>query len=404
MAGESIDIGRVAKETLVYLTKNRMAITPTNYKNHFEALARAYGLPDAKLNQTSPSPLDFGRAVATRLREIAHTLLHYVRMSHPGEYDTNHKLVEVESQIRKGDDPGALDVARQTVEGVLDVLESNRKTAEAKRDGAFREIIKNLVLTLKSQFKGGGNFLGDIEQYAEKIEELAGGEVENSTLAELARIASGMKSKASSFKTRHEKAQQDFANANSDIEKMREELEVRRAEATTDDLTGVFNRRALNDRLEEVVASYDRYGTDASLVLFDIDHFKSFNDEHGHQAGDEVLQTVGQTVKRYLRRIDFLARYGGEEFVVILPSTDLRNAAAVADKLRSLVEGIQFKYKGVTLNITVSCGVAQVASNDTVKTLMERADAAMYTAKHGGRNCTRTQDDLIDIDSLQAAG
>jgi diguanylate cyclase len=150
-------------------------------------------------------------------------------------------------------------------------------------------------------------------------------------------------------------------------------------EVRTDPLTGVNNRRGLEDALSSHFATMIRYETPFSLAIFDIDHFKRVNDEQGHLYGDGVLQRLAKLFDETVRETDILARYGGEEFVVIMPQTDLEGASVFSDRLRALVEQ--------QLSVTVSGGVAQAVDGDTRDSLLSRADTAMYCAKSAGRNC-----------------
>ncbi len=154
-----------------------------------------------------------------------------------------------------------------------------------------------------------------------------------------------------------------------------------------DPLTGIYNRYAFTRRLESEHARIKRYGSTASVVMADIDHFKVINDTYGHLVGDKVLVEVAQRLKSALRESDFLARYGGEEFVVIMPETSLENALAGAEKMRERIENTDFMVRDQVLGITISCGVAEVAAaaQSTLQAL-DSADRALYQAKRTGRN------------------
>ena len=150
-------------------------------------------------------------------------------------------------------------------------------------------------------------------------------------------------------------------------------------ESRTDPLTGLSNRRALDDSLESLFAMKDRYELTFSLCILDVDHFKKINDEHGHLEGDRVLQEVASMIDNCVRETDVVTRYGGEEFVVLMPSTDLQGANIFAERVRVAVDE--------QLQVTVSGGVAQASASDEPQTLLARADAALYRAKANGRNC-----------------
>jgi diguanylate cyclase (GGDEF)-like protein len=156
----------------------------------------------------------------------------------------------------------------------------------------------------------------------------------------------------------------------------------------TDGLTQIENRRSLNDRLHEMWQHSVRLHEPISLVMCDIDKFKSVNDKYGHQAGDAVLKEFAQLLKAEAREIDRVGRYGGEEFLLILPGTVLDAAVTFAERLREKVEGHTFSYEGGTLCRTMSCGVGS-SPHPRVKdedSLLRAADNALYVAKETGRN------------------
>jgi diguanylate cyclase (GGDEF)-like protein len=160
------------------------------------------------------------------------------------------------------------------------------------------------------------------------------------------------------------------------------------AMARTDALTDLPNRRALEDALKRCVARSARDGTWLALVAIDIDHFKKLNDTYGHAAGDAVLAAVGKALPLKCREGDVPARYGGEEFTLVLPGTDVPGSVVVAERVRRAVEALEIVYEGRTLRVTISVGVAAASGPATqpYSALMARADAALYRAKHSGRN------------------
>lgn len=153
-------------------------------------------------------------------------------------------------------------------------------------------------------------------------------------------------------------------------------------EIRTDPLTGVRNRRALDEALDALFQLKNRYEQPFSLVIFDLDDFKQVNDEHGHITGDRVLRAVAELLDEHVRETDVMVRFGGEEFVVVMPQTDLDGAAQFCERLRKTVE--QNTLAG--LQVTVSGGVAMAEESDNAQTLLSRADAALYDAKAAGRN------------------
>ncbi|ABD89064.1 diguanylate cyclase (GGDEF domain) [Rhodopseudomonas palustris BisB18] len=165
-----------------------------------------------------------------------------------------------------------------------------------------------------------------------------------------------------------------------DLQALALELEIK---ATTDPLTGLFNRGKFDVVLGYELARAERYGNPLSLIVYDIDHFKEVNDAYGHQAGDRVLVQLSAIVSAAIRQTDLLVRWGGEEFVLVLPDTDGATARLVAEKLRQAIEQSGFDLAGT---ITCSFGVSIYVEGDSVDSLVARTDNALYRAKMNGRN------------------
>ncbi len=161
--------------------------------------------------------------------------------------------------------------------------------------------------------------------------------------------------------------------------------------ATTDSLTGLYVRRYFEIRLQEEITRLKRHGEPVSLLMVDIDHFKSVNDTHGHKIGDAVLCSLARTLDNLTRETDYSSRYGGEEFVIILPETPLVEAEEFAKRLRIEIAKTFIKTEGgKELNITVSIGVSGYPDHgESLEDLLHSADAAMYAAKKSGRNCIK---------------
>jgi diguanylate cyclase (GGDEF)-like protein len=170
----------------------------------------------------------------------------------------------------------------------------------------------------------------------------------------------------------------------SDVEAQYHEIVFRMA--ITDGLTNLSNRKQLDNLLSEEIPRAQRHGRDLSLLMFDIDHFKSINDTYGHLTGDTVLRGLAALLQKRLRPNDKLGRYGGEEFCAILPETALPSAAVIADELRSLVAEHPFTAEGKDIRVTVSIGAACLQADMTMEQLYKRADDMLYQAKRSGRN------------------
>jgi diguanylate cyclase (GGDEF)-like protein len=158
--------------------------------------------------------------------------------------------------------------------------------------------------------------------------------------------------------------------------------------ATTDGLTGLYNHRTFQVRLDELLNTSKRYGRQCSLILFDLDHFKSVNDKYGHPVGDFVLKRIGKLLRKLARDSDIPTRYGGEEFALIMPETDLLGAQVIAERIREAVMAEIFQTEQGMLHVTVSLGIATFPKCAKDKAaLIEMADQRLYMAKHKGRNC-----------------
>jgi diguanylate cyclase (GGDEF)-like protein len=162
--------------------------------------------------------------------------------------------------------------------------------------------------------------------------------------------------------------------------------------ALQDPLTGLYNRRHFEERLASELAAAQRHARPVSLLMCDVDHFKSINDAHGHLAGDETLKMVAFVLRGAVRKEDVLARYGGEEFVIVARETPLDGAQSLAERIRRAVEKSRCAWQGqdlgvtVSIGVTVSVGATEFVSGRTERELIEAADRALYAAKQAGRN------------------
>src|SRR5439155_27001119 len=186
-----------------------------------------------------------------------------------------------------------------------------------------------------------------------------------------------------------------------EISNLQHSLEAIRAESMTDPLTALGNRKYFDRALGEALRIARERSEPLSVMLFDIDYFKSFNDNYGHLTGDQVLRLVAMTLKQNIKGQDITARYGGEEFAVVLPNTALRQALTVADHIRRAVMAKELKKKStgeILGRVTISVGVSMLKPDDDTDSLIERADACLYAAKRNGRNRV-----ICEVDPERAA-
>lgn len=182
------------------------------------------------------------------------------------------------------------------------------------------------------------------------------------------------------------KLHSELDKANQGIAEQRRQIEELRLQARIDALTKIPNRAAFNERMDEYVGLVARAKIAFSLLILDIDHFKQVNDDHGHLNGDRILRGVAARISSSIRTNDFAARYGGEEFAVILPATDLQEAAAVSERVRQDIARTNFRMDDKNVKMTISGGLAECGNGMSAEDVIAAADEALYQAKSTGRN------------------
>jgi len=171
------------------------------------------------------------------------------------------------------------------------------------------------------------------------------------------------------------------------LHQLSDEQSQLREEVSTDELTGLFNRRAMNQHFAAEINRIQRYGGPLSVVMFDLDRFKQYNDRHGHLAGDKVLKKFGQILKRNCREVDIAARFGGEEFTVLMPAVSSQSAQMFAERVRKEFAATKFLVRGCHNTLTVSAGICERSRHaSSTRTMIHLADQALYRAKNSGRN------------------
>jgi diguanylate cyclase len=237
------------------------------------------------------------------------------------------------------------------------------------------------------------NILGDADKgagrYGEALQALSGELADASAAADVRNLVASVLDETHRMQQQNRGLQEQLKTSASEIAQLREDLASVKREAMTDTLTGLANRKYFDIALQERMRQSFGSGAPVCLLMLDIDHFKRFNDSYGHQLGDQVLKLVARTLIDTVKGRDLPARYGGEEFVVILPDTALRDAMTLADKIRIAVASrrIVKKSTGEELGtITMSIGAAEYIFGEAGSEWIQRADMALYAAKHAGRN------------------
>ncbi len=197
--------------------------------------------------------------------------------------------------------------------------------------------------------------------------------------------------------TRASALESNFVATTQELDKIRDSLKVAEERSNTDALTGLANRRSMDEFFRSAQITAMEKGESLSIFMIDIDHFKKFNDTYGHQVGDQVLRLVAKVLQDNVREGDLAARYGGEELIAVLPGADLDVCAGVAERIRSRISEARLTRRSSgkeIASVTVSIGVAQFRMAESAEAIIERCDRSLYQAKRSGRNQTVTENDL----------
>ncbi len=244
-------------------------------------------------------------------------------------------------------------------------------------------IEKTVGNVLQQMAQAGQNATGYRDALSSLTEQLSKSE----SVPDIRQAVEDMVGKTATMAARTSDLEDRLGESSKEISALRSQLESARTEALTDGLTGIANRKYFDLTLKQLAQAAD--DEPLSLLLLDIDHFKRFNDQYGHQLGDQVLRLVAQTLAQSLKGRDVPARYGGEEFGILLPQTALADAVTVADQIRQTIskKRIVRRNSGEPLSrITVSVGVAEYRPAEDTSDMVKRADQALYRAKNSGRN------------------
>ncbi|VAX26066.1 hypothetical protein MNBD_NITROSPINAE02-363 [hydrothermal vent metagenome] len=266
------------------------------------------------------------------------------------------------------------------------VGKSNEAGVVEVERGELKRIIGSLAGYIQSLSVTSDKFGAKLDVYARQVQSAE-------SLSEVQKIKSAILTETLKIRKENQtvgerlsEANQKVAESGEKIAKLEKELEMAREAKSVDALTQVYNRGYFDERLNEALIQFERTKEPCCLIMYDIDHFKKFNDEYGHQAGDQVLKVVTALTKEKVRAADTVARYGGEEFAVILYKAKLADGYKVAEEIRNNIETYELGILGKTIHVTISAGVTEFKSGDTPEELIGRADKGLYKGKKGGRN------------------
>ncbi len=261
---------------------------------------------------------------------------------------------------------------------------NNKSNDEVIRKTGERvyETVKSISDKVQEAKNATSRYSGELEKASSQIES-------EKDSAKLRSMIKSVMSETQQVLERNASLEQELDKSTEVMFSLQKDLEHVRQEAITDSLTDIPNRRAFYHAYETISEQSKKSGIGFTLMMIDIDNFKKFNDDFGHQVGDQVLRLVAKTLKDGIRGKDFVCRYGGEEFAVLLPDTPLSAGVAVGNNLRKTVatKDVVNKSTGnILAQITLSAGVAESSKNESMDDLIERADKALYAAKNNGRN------------------
>jgi diguanylate cyclase len=240
---------------------------------------------------------------------------------------------------------------------------------------------QNMLALMRNMASWTNDFAGDFTRYQSKMESLSRVAADGKTTI----TKEGVQKLLDQIVSANEALQSRLNNAELKLEDQTNQLAGYLTEARTDALTGLANRKAFDQKLDECFQKWHQTGATFSLAMVDVDHFKKVNDTYGHPAGDAVLKEMATRLAEIKHDSLLVARYGGEEFAILIDGPETV-AAAIMERLRKNIAGKAFETDGVSIPVTMSCGVSKIFAEDRVGNLVRRADEALYSAKMGGRN------------------
>ncbi|MDC0935623.1 GGDEF domain-containing protein [Pirellulales bacterium] len=275
-----------------------------------------------------------------------------------------------------------------------DALDPHQAENDAERTSMAVEEVRALTESVAS----------DVSDHSERVSHFSQelGTVDGNSAESSAAVAAAVAEMIAA----NDRLQSRLEDAEQKIRTQAEEIRVQQSEARTDALTNLANRRAFDDAVAVCSDRFHAGGVPFSLILLDVDHFKAFNDLHGHQAGDEVLRRVSRTLQEVVKKSDSPCRYGGEEFAVVMPNSNVAQGRVAAERVRKAIEAMVIDFEGERLKVTASVGVAAIHDGEQSGPFIRRADDAVYAGKKAGRNNSHWHDGStslpIDLDEPAA--
>lgn len=326
--------------------------------------ARIHKRPKRNVDQESlDTAVEFTSGIAARIQDEQHTT-----------YPVLFQGISSQACYHTRQVPLCFPLKTPAGDVVVEIIVSEQDLVEDQL-GDIRKIVQSVGGLTEDVTRG-------IDLHNTLVKEISNellGEENSDSSTVLAAVASLMKA--------NESMQSELSTAKQKLQDQSKQIDAFAEDARTDSLTGLSNRRAFDELIQRHLAAQIEKQKPTTLMMLDVDHFKRFNDRHGHLAGDEVLRSVSLVLQEKIRDNDIAVRYGGEEFAVLFPNTTLEEAAPVAVGVRRAIYRSVVNFEEKTLRVTASAGIAQSRNGESEDEWIKRADEALYAAKNAGRNC-----------------
>jgi len=418
----------IVKSVLQYLKENSLTPTPENYKRVFYEQAQVHGFDISdcdrlstfanKLNQEEILELNDKNIVdidslfdyvVEKLREKEQSILSTssvglskstiekiasLMISALAPAYVNDKLDKDINELNKSlrDDLSILNKVdvQDNIEDYINKRKYSDKNIITDKTEKLNNIVCSMGDYIQNSVSRSGNSLKDLDLILDDLQDLDLNDTNISSFelirSEMITINTDMKELVTSLSDNLIKEKNEVSYLKEKVLELEENLKHAKVESSTDFLTGSFTRREFNKRIKELNASYNKNKNDFSIIYVDLDYFKKVNDEHGHDAGDEVLKTFSRVLKQKIGKSGDVFRYGGEEFVVLLADKSKLESRKLIESVKKDINKSKFIYKDATIKVTFSAGVALRSEHRRVDDFIKEADRLLYKAKDDGRD------------------
>jgi diguanylate cyclase len=398
-AGKLTSPSQIARETIRQLAVRKLSPTPENYAKIYALIAGKTEPADVQpaarpASNDADAPQAEARVVKAEDQDVIEglVLLLQLLLSNISELSDDDRWLKSQVDrlreiVRTPIDAKALaEMQGRLREVIFRQSTMKRSLDEAKQ--ALKQMLAAFIDRLASMSAQTGTFQGRVEGYAARIAQASNLPEISNLVQDLLHDTRGMHGEVTRAREELEEARRRAEEANGRVRNLEAELERVGEMVRADQLTTALNRRGLDEAFQTEAARGERSGKPLAIALLDLDNFKALNDRLGHQAGDSALVHLVNVVREAIRPTDVIGRYGGEEFVILLPDTGLDEADAVMVRVQRALTRRFFLHNNERLLITFSCGIAQLTKGETWAQALDRADRALYDAKHQGKNRT----------------